>query len=287
VNALTVDVEEYYHAEAVAQALGPRRRGLPSRVARATERLLDLCDRLGARATFFTLGVVAHRHPGLVRRIVERGHELASHGWDHTPVYELGAEGFRRDLRRSRHALEQAAGRPVRGYRAPTYSLRADTPWALPVLCEEGFLYDSSVHPVAHDRYAFPDAPRFPHVATEVDGTPLWEVPVGTARFAGRNLPVGGGFFRLLPLGLVRAAIASVNRREGRPFLLYVHPWELDPGQPRLPLGRLAGFRHYVGLAGAEAKLAAVLGEFAFISVLDAFPELGAARPAAAPSLAS
>ncbi len=288
VNALTVDVEEYYHAEGVARALGPRPRPpLPSRVVRSTERLLDLFDRHRARATFFTLGVVAQRHPALVRRIVERGHELASHGWDHTPVYELGAEGFRRDLRRARHALEQAAGRAVRGYRAPTYSIRRDTPWALPILCEEGFAYDSSVHPIAHDRYGFPGAPRFPHVAAVADGVELWEVPVGTARFAGRNLPVGGGFFRVLPLALIRAGIASVSRRERRPFLLYVHPWEFDPGQPRVALPRLAYFRHYVGLAGAEAKLAAVLAEFPFTSVVDAFPEVGALRPAAAPPVAS
>lgn len=276
-NALTVDVEEYYHAETVAHALarsGRRHAALPSRVVPATERLLDLLERHGARATFFILGVVARRYPALVRRIAEAGHELASHGWDHTPVYTLGPELFRRDVRRAKRAVEQAGGRAVRGYRAPTYSIRRDTPWALPLLCEEGYTYDSSVHPIAHDRYGWPDAPRFPHVATSADGVDLWEVPVGTARFAGRNLPMGGGFFRLFPLVLLRAALASVNRGERRPAVLYVHPWEFDPGQPRIEMAWSQRFRHYVGLEGAEAKLGALLGEFRFTSVVGAFEEL-------------
>jgi len=277
-NALTVDVEEYYHGVEFGQALGAAVTRLPSRVAAQTERLLDLLERHRARGTFFTLGVVAQRHPRIVRAIAERGHELASHGWDHTPVWTLGADGFRADVRRARTVLEQASGRRVRGYRAPNYSIRPDTPWAFPILHEEGFAYDSSVYPVVHDRYGFPDAPRFPHVV-RTDGVDLWEVPVGTARFAGTNLPFGGGFLRLLPLPLVRAAVASVNRVDRRPAVLYVHPWELDPDQPRPAMPWHHRVRHYAGLATAERKLDRLLAEFRFTSIERAFEPLAPPRP--------
>jgi polysaccharide deacetylase family protein (PEP-CTERM system associated) len=275
VNVLTVDVEEYYHGVEFMAAVG--RDGaerLPSRVVAQTERLLDVLDAHGARATFFTLGIVARRFPRLVRTMTERGHEVASHGWDHRLVYELGAARFRQDVRTSKRALEQAAGAAVLGYRAPNYSIRRDTPWALPTLAEEGYAYDSSVHPIAHDRYGFPDAPRFPHVAHEADGVPLWEVPVGTARLAGVNLPIGGGFFRLFPLPLLRGALASVNRGDRQPAVLYVHPWEFDPEQPRVAMPRGHRFRHYVGLARAEAKLRTLLAEYRFTSVAAAFAQV-------------
>ena len=269
-NILTVDVEEYYHGVEFGAALdqdGLRR--LPSRVAAQTFRLLDLLDERGARGTFFTLGVVARHQPRLVRAIAERGHEIASHGWDHTPVFRLGADGFRADVRRARHALEALIGRAVRGYRAPNYSIRRDTPWAFPILREEGHVYDSSIHPIAHDRYGSPDAPRFLHRVPAGDGQ-MWEVPVGTARALGTNLPVGGGFFRLFPTALLRGAIASVNRREGQPLVLYIHPWEFDPDQPRPPMPLAHRFRHYVGLASAGAKLDALLAAFRFTSIEDA-----------------
>lgn len=275
---LTVDVEEYYHGVEFGQALGAGVSRLPSRVVPQTERLLDLLDRHRARGTFFTLGVVAERHPRLVRAIAERGHELASHGWDHTPVWALGPDGFRADLRRARRALEQAGGRRVRGYRAPNYSIRPDTPWAFAVLCEEEFAYDSSVYPLVHDRYGFPGAPRFLHVAHTAGGHAVWEVPVGTARFAGTNLPFGGGFLRLLPGALVRAAVASVNRVDGRPAVLYVHPWELDPDQPRPAMPWHHRVRHYAGLATAERKLDRLLAEFRFTSVERAFEPLAPPR---------
>jgi len=283
VNALTVDVEEYYHGVDFTEALGVDGiRRLPSRVVPQTEHLLDVLDSHGARGTFFTLGVVAQRYPRLVRQITERGHEIASHGWDHTLVFRLGAAGFRADVRRAKHAAEQAAGRVVRGYRAPNYSIRRDTPWAFAILSEEGFVYDSSIYPIAHDRYGFPDAPRFPHVAQSVDGLELREVPVGTARFAGTNLPIGGGFFRLFPTSLVRAAVASVNRAERQPVVLYVHPWEFVPEQPRPQMTCKQRFRHYTGLASAERKLRALLSDFRFAAIDTVFDQVRPARFAAA-----
>ena len=286
VNILTVDVEEFYHGidfDTVLGADGIAR--LPSRVVPQTERLLDQLDAHKARGTFFTLGLVAQRYPRLIRSIVARGHELACHGWDHTSVHRLGPDGFRADLRRAKRALEAAAGRAVRGYRAPNYSIRPDMPWAFEILAEEGFTYDSSVHPIVHDRYGFPGAPRFLHRIGN-NGHGLWEVPVGTARALGTNLPVGGGFFRLFPTALITAAIGSVNRHDGEPLVLYIHPWEFDPGQPRPPMPLAHRFRHYVGLAGASRKLDTVLREFHFTSIDDALAPIRLA-PAAAAARAS
>ena len=270
-NVLTVDVEEYYHGVEFGAALGPD--GLdrmPSRVVAETERLLDVLDEHGARGTFFTLGIVADRFPRLVGAIAARGHEVASHGWDHRLVGALGRERFRHDVRSAKRALEQATGQAVWGYRAPNYSIGAETPWALTILYEEGHAYDSSIYPIAHDRYGFASAPRFPHEIPTGDGA-LWEVPIGTARLAGTNLPVGGGFFRLVPEPLLSGAIASVNRIDGRPVVLYIHPWEFDPDQPRPAMSWAHRFRHYVGIAGAEAKLRALLRRFRFTSIATAF----------------
>ena len=247
-----------------------------------TERLLDQLDAHQARGTFFTLGLVAQRYPRLIHAIVARGHELACHGWDHRCVYDLGPAGFRTDLRRAKRALEAAAGAAVRGYRAPNYSIRPDMPWAFEILAEEGFVYDSSVHPIVHDRYGFPDAPRFPHVAQSVDGIDFWEVPVGTARFAGVNLPLGGGFFRLFPHALVQGALTAVNGREKQPVVFYIHPWEFDPGQPRPAMPWQRRFRHYTGLATAERKLTGLLEAFAFASIETVFDQVRPAKRAAA-----
>lgn len=273
-NVLTVDVEEYWNSVEFTEALGGDVRRLPSRVVAQTLGLLDLLDAHGARGTFFTLGVLAEAHPRLVREIVRRGHELAAHGWDHSLAYEQGPARFRTDVRRARHALEQASGRPVTGYRAPNYSIRTDTPWAFTILAEEGYAYDSSVNPIAHDRYGFPHAPRFPYA---LPGE-LTEIPVGTARFAGVNLPVGGGFFRLFPLALIRAAIGRVNRADGQPVVFFLHPWELDPGQPRPAMSARARFRHYVGLGAAVRKLTGLLQSFAFTSIERAWPALTSVR---------
>lgn len=287
-NVLTVDVEEYYHGVEFSRALGPDGlKRLPSRVVAETERLLDVLAEHDAHATFFTLGTVARRYPRLIRAIVERGHELASHGWDHTRVDDLGPERFRADIRAAKRALEQASGHAVSGYRAPNYSLRRDTQWAFTILYEEGHTYDSSIYPIAHDRYGLPWAPRFPHVIATVDDGAFWEVPVGTARLGATNLPIGGGYFRLLPEPLLRHAIASVNRREGQPVVFYVHPWEFDLGQPRPPMSWSHRFRHYVGIEGAERKLRALLREFRFTSIADAFAQVHPARDASRVELAA
>jgi polysaccharide deacetylase family protein (PEP-CTERM system associated) len=274
-NVLTVDVEEYYHGMEFTQALGADGLSrLPSRVVAETERLLDVLDEHDARGTFFILGTVARRYPRLVREIAARGHEIASHGWNHDLITDLGPERFRLDVRSAKRALEQVSGQPVWGYRAPNYSIRRETPWAFPVLSEEGYAYDSSIYPIAHDRYGFPSAPRFPHVIETTEGGGLWEVPVGTARLGGTNLPIGGGFFRLVPEALVSGAIASVNRLDGQPAVLYIHPWEFDPDQPRPPMSWLHRFRHYVGIAGAERKLRALLRRFRFASIEHAFEQV-------------
>jgi polysaccharide deacetylase family protein (PEP-CTERM system associated) len=281
-NVLTVDVEEYYHGMEFGTAFGAAVDRLPSRVVAETRRLLDVLEGHGARATFFTLGIVAERERGLVRDIVARGHELASHGWDHSLAFVQGPERFRVDVRRARHALEQAAGVAVVGYRAPQFSIRPDSAWAFGVLAEEGYTYDSSLHPIAHDRYGFPGTPRFLHRRD----AGIWEIPVGTARLAGVNLPLGGGFFRLFPLNLIRAAIESVNRHDGEPVVFYVHPWELDPQQPRPPMPLMHRFRHYVGLERAEGRLRALLSAFPFTSIARTWPHAVHPLPGAATALA-
>jgi polysaccharide deacetylase family protein (PEP-CTERM system associated) len=270
VNALTVDVEEY------SGLGGDGIHSLPGRVAGQTQRLLDLLDAHRAHATFFTLGLVAQQHPRLVREIVARGHEVACHGWDHAPVFRLGPAGFRADVRRAKHAVEQAAGRIVRGYRAPSYSIRRDTPWAFTVLAEEGFVYDSSINPVAHDRYAFAGAPRFAHVVRNVDGVDFWEFPIGTVRVGGVNMPFGGRCFRLFPAALLRAAMARVNTRERRPVVFHVPPRERERPSRRPVLARR--IHHGSALTPVEHKLADLLGAFPFGSIETVFSEVRPAR---------
>jgi polysaccharide deacetylase family protein (PEP-CTERM system associated) len=271
-NAMTVDVEDWFQVQAYADAI-PRDAwdGLPRRVEANTDRLLALFDRAGVRATFFTLGWVAERHPALVRRIVAGGHELASHGFGHARVDSQDAATFRADIGRARRLLEDIGGVAVRGYRAPTFSIGPRTPWAWDVLAEEGHAYSSSVYPVRHDLYGEPDAPRAPHRR----GGGMWEVPMTTLRLRGRNLPVsGGGWFRLLPYPLFRAARRLVNQR-GERGLFYTHPWEIDPGQPRVPGAKLSSrLRHRVNLAATEGRLARLLADFGWDRMDRVFPEL-------------
>jgi polysaccharide deacetylase family protein (PEP-CTERM system associated) len=262
-NALTVDVEEHFQVEAFAGVI-PRDRweALPSRVEANTQRLLDLFARAGVRGTFFTLSWVAERHPALIRRIVAGGHELASHGHGHARVPTLGPDGFRADIRRARQMLQDIGGVDVLGYRAPTFSLGPDTPWAYDILAEEGYRYSSSIYPIRHDLYGAPDAPLQPF---HPDGRPLLEIPMTATPLLGRNLPcAGGGFFRLLPYGIFRLGLLRVNRG-GRAGIFYTHPWEVDPGQPRVAgAGRLSRFRHYLNLSATAGRLERLLADFAW-----------------------
>jgi polysaccharide deacetylase family protein (PEP-CTERM system associated) len=264
VNALTVDVEDFFHVQAFADVI-PRSAwdGLPRRVEANTERLLELCARAGVAGTFFTLGWVAARHPALVRRIVAAGHELASHGFLHQRVDTQSPEEFRADLADARTILEDTGGVAVRGYRAPTFSLGPRTPWAYSILAATGHRYSSSVYPVRHDLYGQPDAPRVPY---RHGATALWEFPMTTLRIGAKNLPCsGGGFFRLLPYPLFRAALRRCNAAQGAPALFYTHPWEIDPEQPRVGgAGRLARFRHYHNLARTLPRLRRLLADFAW-----------------------
>ena len=264
-NVMTVDVEDYFHVSAF-DGLLPRHRwaGLDRRVDANTDRLLGVFDEAGVTATFFVLGWVAERCSDLVRRIAAAGHEVASHGFAHRLVYDQTPAAFRDDVRRSKALLEDLSGRAVLAYRAPSYSVTARSLWALDVLIEEGYRYDASIFPIRHDRYGIPLSARHPYVVKRRGGD-IIEVPASTVSCAGMNLPVsGGGYFRLLPYGWTRWGIGRVNARERRPVIFYMHPWEIDPDQPRLSAGRLTRFRHYHNLDRTEARLRSLLREFRF-----------------------
>lgn len=265
VNAMTIDVEDYFHANALAP-VAPIARwdSLESRVVRNTDRLIDMFAEARITATFFILGWVAERYPALVRRIHAGGHEIASHGYWHQLAYNLSPAEFRADVRRAKALLEDQSGTQVHGYRAPSYSVTNRSLWALDVLVEEGYTYDASIFPIRHDTYGIPDAPRHPHTLTRAAGA-LLEAPPSTVRLFGRNLPIaGGGYFRLLPYGWTRWGIARVNRLERKPVIFYLHPWEIDPGQPRLDVRGLSRLRHYRNLARTEERLQRLLARFAF-----------------------
>jgi polysaccharide deacetylase family protein (PEP-CTERM system associated) len=270
-NALTVDVEEYYHAAIFRRAAAPVGMGpLESRVERSVDELLALMSASRARATFFVLGEVAARHPAMVRRIAGEGHEIGCHSDQHEDVHRQSPAQFRADTRRAKGRIEDALGAAIVGYRAPNFSIGADQSWAYPILVEEGFRYDSSTHPIWHDRYGQPGAPRFPYEIYRDGPDALMEFPIGTVRLLGVNLPIGGGgFFRLLPVGWTRSGIAHVNRAERRPVMFYLHPWELDPGQPRARLAWPDRFRLYVGLEKETSKLAALFHRFQFGTARD------------------
>ena len=284
-NALTIDVEEYFHPNAMDDTVDPSEwDALPPRVERNTHRILDLLSEHDVHATFFVLGWVAERWPGLVREIARRGHEVACHGFAHRLVYRLGPEQFRADVVRAHRMLEDCLGVRVAGFRAASYSVIASTLWALDVLIELGLDYDSSIFPVHHDIYGIPGFSRFP-VRVQRPAGEILEIPASTLRLWGRNWPVaGGGYFRLLPYQVTRRVIDWLNRREQVPAMVYLHPWELDPEQPRLPAGARTRFRHYTNLGATERRLRALLAEFRFAPIRDAFaahlrgPDAGAAR---------
>lgn len=279
-NAMSVDVEDYFQVQALSPVFAPSDwDGCESRVERNTDLLLDIFAEADIKATFFTLGWIAQRHPALVRRIAAGGHEVASHGFRHARVDSQTPAEFREDVKKTRLLLEDIAGTPVRGYRAATFSVGPGTPWAWPVLEEAGYAYSSSVYPVARDFYSFPDAPRVPYKPAGTDN--FLEIPISTVRFANRNWACGGGgYFRFLPYAASRAGIAHVNKAEHRPAVFYLHPWEVDPGQPRVRgLSAKSRFRHYVNLSRTEGRLRRLAKDFRWGRVDAAF-QTGVAQPA-------
>lgn len=272
-NALTVDVEDYFQVTAFERHV---RRDqwdqYPLRVNDNTLRVLDLFDEYGVKATFFILGWVAKRVPNIVYRIAERGHEIACHGYGHELVYAIGPDRFRKDIVRSKSLLEDLCGVPVIGYRAPSYSITRQSLWALDILVEEGFSYDSSIFPIVHDIYGVPGAERFPHVrhteAGPIREFPLTTLPIGLPGKQYRLPIAGGGYLRLLPWWLLQKGIQRINEVEGMPSVLYFHPWEIDPDQPRIKgAGLKSRFRHYINLHRTASKLRHLLSSLHFASM--------------------
>ena len=265
VNGLSVDVEDWFQVGAFESVIERDDwNSLADRVERNVHAILDMFDEAQVKATFFALGWVAQRHGGLMHEIVLRGHELASHGWDHGRVFRMERKAFAEDIARARKVLEDAAGVRVVGYRAPSFSIDRRTPWAFMELAEQGYAYSSSVAPIGHDHYGWPDAPRF--AFRPLPWSELVELPVTTAMFAGKRLAAGGGgFFRVIPYAFTRWALRQVNGREGRPAIFYFHPWEIDPGQPRVAGAPLKSrLRHYASLEKMAGKLRQLVHEFAW-----------------------
>ena len=265
-NALTIDVEDYFHVEAFADVISSAHWDqYPIRVERNTFRLLEILGRRNVKATFFILGWVADRCPALVRAIVDSGHEIGSHGYGHQMLTRGSQANFRADLTRAKSAIEDQTGSRVTCFRAPSYSITSKTLWALEILGEFGFEYDSSIFPIRHDYYGIPDAPRFPHYWSLQSGARLLEFPPSTVRVLGINVPIaGGGYLRLLPYKVTAGAIRRLNQKEDQPAMVYLHPWEIDPDQPRLDACWRSRFRQYQNLQTTEYKLSRLLDEFSW-----------------------
>jgi polysaccharide deacetylase family protein (PEP-CTERM system associated) len=264
-NGLSVDVEDWFQVGAFENVISRATwDALPLRVTDNVLRVLDMFAEADVKATFFTLGWVAHRNGALIRRIADAGHEVASHGWDHARVFSLDRKSFGEDIARARKVLEDASGTKVTGYRAPSFSIDHRTPWAYEELAEQGYVYSSSVAPVAHDHYGWPDAPRV--AFNPLPQRPLIEIPVTTAILGGRRVAAGGGgFFRVLPYAFSRWAIRQVNRQDRRPAVFYFHPWEIDPDQPRVPGAPMRSkLRHYTNLDKMAGKLRNLVHEFSW-----------------------
>ncbi len=263
-NYLTVDVEDYYQVSAFESLVGPKRWDqYPSRVVKNTRNILDALSGYRTKATFFVLGWTGEKHPDLVREITAMGHSIGCHSYHHRLIYDLSPKAFEEDTRRAKGTLEQIAGRPVLGYRAPSYSITKRSLWAYDILEELGFTYSSSVFPIHHDRYGIPDAPRFKY---QVPGHAIVEYPLSTYRVFGWSIPVsGGGYFRLFPYWFTRMGLSSINRKEHHPFVFFIHPWETDPGQPRMRgANALSRFRHYTNLRRTMERFRRLLSDFRF-----------------------
>lgn len=276
-HAMTIDVEDYFHVAAFNDVVSPADwAGIDSRVVANTHSFMNLMEEHGTRATFFMLGWVADRHPELVREIAARGHEIASHGYSHQLIYQQTPEVFKQETERSKKLLEDQAQAPVLGYRAASYSITEASLWALDIISECGFSYDSSIYPIRHDNYGLMGGPKTPYIVKLRNGAELQEFPITTAEVGGVALPVGGGgYFRLYPYWLTRMLLKKRVRQSNWPFLFYLHPWELDPDQPRFDsASRLSRFRHYTNLKKVHGRLAALLDTFEFASMADVLADL-------------
>ena len=270
VHCLSFDVEEHFQVSAFwSEARRRQWDTYESRVESNTRKLVDLLAQHGTKATFFVLGLVAERYPGLVRLLVGQGHEIASHGYGHELITEQTPRMFRNDVRKAKGILEDICGKRVYGYRAPSFSITKETQWAIPILTEEGYLYDSSIFPVLHDRYGMPNANPSVHLLRGEAGV-MWEVPPSTATILGTRLPVaGGGYFRLFPYPILRQLLRRIEK-SGHPLVMYLHPWELDPDQPKMQGSSVSKFRHYMNLHKTEARLRVLLEDFCFTSIREA-----------------
>lgn len=263
-NYLTIDVEDYYQVSAFETVIDvPSWSGYLPRVERNTQIILDILGKRHVSATFFIVGWIADQFPQLVRKISDQGHEIGCHSYYHRKIYDLTPDAFREDTYRAKSILESISGKPVRGYRAPSYSITQKSLWALDILSELGFFYDSSIFPIYHDHYGIPNAPRFPYFLKDQN---MKEFPISTTRWLGRNLPVsGGGYFRLFPYAFTRFSLKWINQMEKQPFMFYLHPWEVDPEQPRIKNASMRSrFRHYVNLKTTQAKFEKLLDDFQF-----------------------
>lgn len=274
-NALTVDVEDYFHVSAFANSIDQREWDRhPLRVEKNTHSLLDLFDEYQVKATFFILGWVAERKKELVSEVAKRGHEVACHGYSHQLIYNQSPEVFRQETGRAKDILEDIVQHPVRGYRAASYSITEKSKWALDILAEAGFVYDSSIFPVRHDRYGIPDSPAHPYKLKTPAGHSIIEFPLSTAKIINYRLPIaGGGYFRLYPYWLSKAGLKQVNRQQ-KPFIFYLHPWEIDPEQPKISASWFSRFRHYNNLDKCEDRLRNLMHDFQFGTAWDVLENL-------------
>lgn len=281
-NALTIDVEDYYHVSAFESVVRFEDwDAYEGRIHQNTLKLLDLLAAAGVTATFFVLGWVAEHHPALVKAIHAAGHEVASHGYRHRLLYQMTPPEFREDTERSKKLLEDLCGKPVIGFRAPSYSIIRTTLWCLDVLNELGFEYDSSIFPIHHDRYGIPNFPRFPHRIRAGTANGVWEFPLSTVSLGNCNLPVaGGGYFRILPYAVTRWAIHRLNTIDHQPAVVYLHPWEIDPNQPRIRGPWISRVRHYANLSKTETKLRRLLRDFSFAPIGQILQRFSDASPA-------
>jgi polysaccharide deacetylase family protein (PEP-CTERM system associated) len=268
-NALSVDVEDFFHVEAFASTISPTTwDSIHPRVEQNVSRILEIFSSSGVHATFFVLGWVAKRFPGMVRRIAEAGHEIGSHGQDHQRIHNLTPDQFRADIRTCRDLLADQVQRPILAYRAPSFSIVTQTLWGLDILAEEGFRVDSSIFPVHHDLYGIPGDRRFPHWRRTSAGNTIFEFPLSSVKVFGHNLGIGGGgYLRIFPYVLTHWGLKQINAKEKQPAMVYFHPWEIDPHQPRYAAPVRSRLRHYTNLARMEAKLRRLLRDFRFDTV--------------------